>query len=62
MKIYAYFFRRGNKKFFPNESRTNPERIPKESRRIVATVVSQVTHPLPNNCNNCYSCNSKVSL
>ena len=51
MKIYAYFFRRGNKKFFPNES-----------RRIVATVVSQVTHPLPNNCNNCYSCNSKVSL
>ena len=48
-----------------NSSRTNPERIPNESRRIVATVVSQVTLPLPNNCNNCnncYSCNSKVSL
>ena len=45
-----------------NSSRTNPERIPNESRRIVATVVSQVTHPLPNNCNNCYSCNSKDSL
>ena len=49
--------------FFPaRKQEILPERIPNESRRIVATVVSQVTHPLPNNCNNCYSCNSKVSL